>query len=64
MPPVCQENAKVNPASHNTTLANLPPDLAAVIEVWPALPEHLKLTIKTLIESATTTKDKPRGRRK
>jgi len=28
------------------------PDLAVVVERWPGLPEHIKQTIKTIIESS------------
>lgn len=31
-------------------LAEKDPDLALVVERWPNLPEHIKQTIKTLVE--------------
>jgi hypothetical protein len=34
------------------------PDLDAVVKAWPELPEHIKKTIKTLIEAhITASKD-------
>jgi len=37
---------------------NLPDDLAEVVAAWPELPEHIKKTIKTLIEAhITASKD-------
>ncbi len=30
------------------------PDLALVVNSWPNLPEHIKATIKTLVETANT----------
>ena len=35
----------------------LPPDLAAVVEAWPRLPEHIKQSIKALVLAATTLKE-------
>jgi len=31
-------------------LAEKDPDLGLVVECWPKLPEHIKQTIKTLVE--------------
>jgi hypothetical protein len=37
---------------------DLPDDLAEVVAAWPELPEHIKKTIKTLIEAhITASKD-------
>jgi hypothetical protein len=33
-------------------LAEKDPDLALVVERWSNLPEHIKATIKTLVETA------------
>jgi len=33
------------------------PDLELVVKCWPNLPEHIKQTIKMLVEKAGTTKD-------
>ena len=38
---------------NNITPESLPPDLTQIVTVWPDLPEHIKITIKTLIETAT-----------
>jgi hypothetical protein len=34
-------------------LSQKDPDLAQVVERWPDLPEHIKQTIKTLVETAS-----------
>jgi hypothetical protein len=34
---------------------NICPDLKQVISAWPELPEHIKTSIKTLIEAHITT---------
>jgi hypothetical protein len=39
-------------ASRLALLAEKHPDLALVVEHWPNLPEHIKTTIKTLVETA------------
>jgi hypothetical protein len=33
------------------------PDLAAVVEAWPNLPEHIKTAIKTLLAQANNPKN-------
>jgi hypothetical protein len=38
---------------NNITPESLPADLAQIVTVWPNLPEHIKITIKTLIETAS-----------
>jgi len=35
---------------------NVDPDLSAVIQAWPDLPDHLRMTIRTLIESVWTSR--------
>ena len=35
---------------------NLPDDLAAIIEVWPSLPEHIKIAIRALTQAYKTEK--------
>lgn len=30
---------------------NMPPELAKIIDRWPGLPEHIKATINTLVDS-------------
>jgi len=38
---------------NNITPESLPADVVMIIESWPNLPENIKLTIKTLIETAS-----------
>jgi len=38
---------------NNITPESLPADLAQIVAAWPDLPEHIKITIKTLIETAS-----------
>ncbi len=37
--------------ANSTDLPRTDPDLAKVIEAWPALPEHLKAAIKALVQA-------------
>jgi len=38
---------------NNVTPESLPADLTMVIEHWPKLPENIKITIKTLVETTS-----------
>jgi hypothetical protein len=38
---------------NNITPESIPADLAMVIDRWPKLPENIKITIKTLVETAS-----------
>jgi hypothetical protein len=38
---------------NNIIPESLPADLAQIVTVWPNLPEHIKITFKTLIETAS-----------
>jgi len=40
-----------------TFLQQVAPDLAIVAHAWPELPDHIKATIRTLINSATVPTD-------
>jgi len=42
---------KENPKTAEIDTQNLPPDLAEIVAVWPGLPEHIKATIKTLVQA-------------
>ena len=35
----------------------LPSDLAEIVQLWPELPEHIKVAVKALVQT-TNTKDK------
>jgi len=37
------------------------PELESVIEAWPTLPEHIKVTIKTLVKSFKVTQRQEKG---
>jgi hypothetical protein len=37
-----------------STPAELPSDLARVVEAWPQLPEHIKAAVQALIGAATS----------
>ena len=34
--------------------ADLPPDLAHVVDAWEGLPDHVKLAIQALVKAAST----------
>ena len=36
---------------------NEPNDLAEIVVVWPELSEHIKVAIKVLVQTCTTTKE-------
>ena len=39
-------------------------DLRAVVDAWDSLPEHVRQTVRTIVESASTTKgERARGRK-
>jgi deoxyadenosine/deoxycytidine kinase len=43
---------KNNPKMTKSQPENLPDDLAAIVSVWPELPEHIKQAIKALVNSS------------
>lgn len=47
---------KQNPKIGKNEPVELPSDLAEIVTVWPELPEHIKQTIKTIIETATNNR--------
>ena len=47
---------KQNPKTGGNEPVELPSDLAEIVAVWPDLPEHIKQTIKTIIETTTNNR--------
>jgi hypothetical protein len=45
--PAYKENSEMAQDQANS----MPPDLAEIVAVWPALPEHIKAAIKALVQA-------------
>jgi hypothetical protein len=45
-----------SPKQGENQAADLPPDLAEIVAVWPELPEHIKAAIKALIQTHKSEK--------
>ena len=54
------ENSDFDLAHFLPFLAEKDPILANVVERWPDLPEHIKQTIKTLVDTANTGAKTPK----
>jgi len=46
-----QASLQKNIENGTKSIDKLPDDLAAIVRAWPNLPEHIRLTIKDLINS-------------
>ncbi|MHC4707876.1 MAG: hypothetical protein ACYS8I_12420 [Planctomycetota bacterium] len=47
-----QTETENGPKQSTIDKQELPPDLAEIVAVWPALPEHIKAAVKALVRAA------------